>query len=607
MANEVLLTSESLSKAFGTQRLFDDLGFCLFEGDRVGLVGPNGAGKSTLLKILAGLETPDRGRVAVRRGVRVGYVPQDPIFATDQSVEEVVYRRLSEDSEPPLEDHECHHRAAVALSKSGFDDPNAASETLSGGWRKRLAIARELAAEPDILLLDEPTNHLDVESILWLEGLLNQEAKAFVTVSHDRVFLQRVARRMLEVNRIYPKGLLEVDGSYADYLEAREQVIEQQASDRATLANLVKREVEWLRRGPKARTTKSKARIDRAATMIEDLAEHQERAQASRASIDFDASGRQSKKLWWGRQLDKSFGDRPLFSHLDLLLSPGDRLGILGSNGSGKTSLLRLITGDLEPDEGTIQRAPGLRTVYFEQNRASLDPASTLRRALAPTGDTVVFRDAPLHVASWARRFLFRDDQLNSPVESLSGGEKARVVLARMMLQPADLLVLDEPTNDLDIPTLDVLESALVDFPGALVLVTHDRYLLDRVSTQILALDGQGAAAYFADSAQWEGHLEAREREAARKNRASRQKEAPAPVATKRQRRSYLQQREWDSMEARVLEAEAKLESSLCATEDPSIATDSEALQARFKALATAQEQVDALYARWAELEALVD
>ena len=603
MAKNVLLTSENLSKSFGSQALFDSLSFSLFEGDRVGLVGPNGAGKSTLLEILSGVQTADSGSVSIRRGVRVGFVPQDPIFATGQTVAQVVSARL--EGQPDLEDHERRHRTAVALGQAGFRDDETRTEVLSGGWRKRLAIARELAFEPDILLLDEPTNHLDLRSILWLEGLLTQKSKAFVAVSHDRVFLQRMARRIVELNSAYADGLLVSDGSYADYLEARERQFDHQASARATLANLVKTEVEWLRRGPKARTTKSKARIETATAMIGELADHDARARSSRASIDFDASGRRSKRLWIGRGLSKAFDGKSLVDGLDLLLTPGDRLGVLGSNGAGKTTLLRLIVGELEPDEGTVQRAPNLRTVYFEQNRAGLDPTSTLRRALAPTGDTVVFRDRPIHVAAWARRFLFRNDQLETPVEALSGGERARVVLARMMLQPADLLVLDEPTNDLDIPTLDVLEAALSEFPGALVLVTHDRYLLDRVSTRLLALDGSGRATFFADSYQWEASLKTAEKRERRKTKAARERVVIEPKETKPRRRTYHEQQEWDSMEPRVLDAEAELDRLVIAAEDPAVASDSLALQERATAVAEARARVDGLYARWAELEEL--
>jgi len=586
----VLLTAERLTKSYTSRPLFNDLSFSLFEGDHVGLVGPNGSGKSTLLKIIAGAEEPDSGNRAVRKGVRIGYVPQDPVFAHGKTIEEVLLEALENDH--LLDDYDKQSRIAIALCKSGFMDRTQDTATLSGGWRKRLAIARELAREPDVLLLDEPTNHLDVDAILWLEGLLKSEPKAFVVVSHDRYFLENIAKRMLELNRVYADGLLQVNGNYSTFLERRDELLRNEAAYQETLANLVRREVEWLRRGPKARTTKAKSRIQNAERLIDEQSEAKSRLSGGTAKIDFTASERKTKRLWLARGLRKQMGDRPLIDDLDILLTPGTRLGILGPNGSGKTTLLRLITGELQPDAGTIEKADWLRIVYFEQNRESLDPTLTLKRALAPEGDQVVYRERPLHVASWARRFLFRPEQLETSVSKLSGGEKARIVLARLMLQPADLLVLDEPTNDLDISTLEVLEDSLLDFPGALVLVTHDRYLIDRVSTSILALDGRGGAEYFADYGQWESNrprVSASPRE--------------TPIAKPRARRlSYKEQREWDAMESTLHAAEEQLVAARAAAEDPAVAADAAILQQRFEALGIAQAEVDRLYARWSEL-----
>jgi len=588
----VLLTAESLTKSFGARPLFENLSFTLFEGDHVGLVGPNGSGKSTLLKILAGVDDADSGTRALRKGVRIGYVPQDPVFTPGLTVEDVLLDAIANDH--TLDDYERTGRVAVALGKSGFNDRTLQTDILSGGWRKRLAIARELVREPDVLLLDEPTNHLDVEAILWLEALLRSEPEAFIVVSHDRYFLDNIAKRMLELNRVYPDGLFQSDGSYTDFLEKRDELLRNETAYQETLANLVRREVEWLRRGPKARTTKSKARIQSAGKLMDELGESRSRtATQSGAKIDFTASERKTKRLWSAKDLRRG----ELFRDLDILLKPGTRLGVLGPNGSGKTTLLRTIIGELQPDEGTIERADQLRVVYFEQNRQSLDPSLTLKRSLAPEGDSVLYRDRSIHVASWAKRFLFRTEQLETAVSRLSGGEKARIVLARLMLQPADLLVLDEPTNDLDIPTLDVLEESLLEFPGALVLVTHDRYLLDRVSTQILALDGKGSAQYFADYSQWETQRDD-------KKPGERQARAPVPPLETKKRLGYLEQREFDSMEATVLAAEGKLEEAKSRAHDPSIAADAIALQQRFTELDEAQKEVDRLYARWAELEA---
>jgi ATP-binding cassette subfamily F protein uup len=600
----LLLACEGVAKQFGARPLFQGLSFGLAEGDRVGLVGPNGSGKTTLLRILAGLEEPDAGTRSLRKGVRVGYVAQDPGLDAGASAEAAVVAALGD---LPLEPFERHARAARALGRLGFTDREQEVATLSGGWRKRLALARELAREPDVLLLDEPTNHLDLEGILELEALLASEPRAFVVVSHDRWFLENVARRMLELDRVYPEGLLAVDGRYSDLLERRDEVRRNQAEYQETLANRARREVEWLRRGPKARTTKAKARVDGAHRLLGELAEVRARtAEPGAVGLELAGSGRRTKRLLEARGLAKSFGGRRVLAGVELRLGPGTRLGVLGPNGSGKTTLLAILAGTLEPDAGEIERAEALRTVLFEQSRESLDVSTSLRRALAPEGDAVVYQGRELHVAAWAKRFLFRPDQLDTPVERLSGGERARILMARLMLRPADLLILDEPTNDLDIPSLEVLEESLLEFPGALVLVTHDRYLLDRVSTAILALDGRGAGHLFADLAQWREAREAAAAAAPERTPAPRSRPGAAPARPGSARKlGYREQREWEAIEASIVAAEEALEARRRSAEDPAIVSDAAALTERYAALAAARAEVDRLYARWAELEAL--
>ena len=577
----ILLGARGLSKAYGDRELFRGVSFTIGEGDRIGLVGPNGAGKSTLLRILAEEEHADSGDTTRRKGLRVGYVPQHPVFGDGITVAQAL-------------PHVDPLRAAEVLAKTGFTNPEEPAATLSGGWRTRLAIACALVGEPDVLLLDEPTNHLDVESIVWLEQMLASEPEAFVVVSHDRYFLENVATRMLDLDKVYPEGILEVDGTYSELLEARDAALANQASYQESLANRVRNEIEWLKRGPKARRTKAKARITAAEQSIDELQAGRERMRTATVGIELAGSGRKTKRLWSCKGLTKRFGDRPIVEALDLLLVPGRRLGVLGPNGSGKTTLLRMIVGDLAPDAGTIETAEGLRVAYFDQNRRGIDPTVSLRRALAPDGDLVVHGDRPVHVASWAKRFLFRTEQLDTPVSRLSGGERARIVLARLMLQPADLLVLDEPTNDLDIGTLEVLEETLLEFPGALVLVTHDRFLTERVATEIVALVGGGTLERFADTSQW---LEFRKRATAPA------KATPAPVRPATRKLHYQEQRELETIEARILDAEAALESARARADDPAIATNAAELQARALAVEGAQGEVDRLYARWAELE----
>ena len=357
---------------------------------------------------------------------------------------------------------------------------------------------------PDILFLDEPTNHLDIDGILWLEKLLQTAPFACVVVSHDRFFLENVVNDMAELNRIYPEGLFRVEGNYSRFLEKKEEFLEAQSRQQEALANRVRREVEWLRRRPKARTGKSRARIDEAGRMMAELADVSARNATGTAQVDFTASDRRTKRLIAAEGIAKQMAGRTLFGDLSFVLRPGTRLGLLGLNGTGKTTLLRILNGEIGPDAGSIERADALRIVYFDQGREQLDLSQPLRDGLGARGDFVIFRDRPIHVAGWAKRFLFGAEQIDRPMASLSGGEQARVLIARLMLQPADVLLLDEPTNDLDIPTLEVLEENLSEFPGALVLVTHDRFLLDRVSNALLGLDGQGGATFYADYWQWE-------------------------------------------------------------------------------------------------------
>ena len=605
MAPNILLSCESISKSYGVRALFSNLTLALCEGDHVGLIGPNGSGKSTLLKILAGLESPDQGTRTVRGHTRVGYVPQEPSFPAGSSIEHVLQQTLTDAGRDP---HEEGGLIARALSIGTFPDPEHSVDTLSGGWRKRLAITQALLLEPDVLLMDEPTNHLDVEGILWLERLLKNRAKAFLVISHDRRFLESIATRMVELNRCYPEGRFEAKGRYSDFLEQRDAALQVQADYQSSLANRVRREVEWLRRGPKARTTKAKGRIQSAGKLIEELDQVESRAAQSSIGIDFSASGRKSKQLLVAKDVTKRFNEKPVVTNLDLLLGPGQRLGLLGPNGSGKTTLLRLLAGTLEPDAGTIVRAEGLRIVSFEQHRESLDQAAPLRRALAPSGDAVVYQGRSVHLASWAKRFLFRPEQLDLPVSRLSGGEQARLLIAQLMLQPADLLILDEPTNDLDIPTLDVLEDSLLEFPGALVLVTHDRWLLDRVSTILLALDGTGRLEWFADYAQWES---AQERAAGgqsdstndQANSAGPDGGASTSPARKAKKLSYREQKEWGMIEESILKAEEQVAACQASMHDPAVVSDAAALQDRSQALVDAQAEVERLYARWAELD----
>jgi ATP-binding cassette subfamily F protein uup len=594
-----IINVQGISKAFGANPLFQNVSFTVTEGDRIGLIGPNGSGKSTLLRILAGDEDPDSGEVAFRKRLRVSYVEQDSKFKSGATVRSVV-----EDAMDRGKVHSTDRgtRFAETLGRAGFEDLDVEATALSGGWQKRLAIVEALVQAPDIVLLDEPTNHLDLAGIEWLEDLLAQAAFASVIVSHDRYFLENIATDMAELSRVYPDGILRVGGNYSTFLEKKEEFLHAQSKRQEALENLVHNEIEWLRRGAKARTRKSKARIGKANELMGDLADLNARTRTSTAQIDFSASDRKTKRLIELEDVAYEIENRTLFGTLNFILTAGMRVGLVGPNGSGKTTLLRLLRGELIPTRGEIRRAEWLRIVYFDQTR-ELDSNVTLRRALASEGDSVTYQDRVIHVASWAARFLFTGEQLNQPVERLSGGERARVLIAQLMLQPADVLLLDEPTNDLDIPTLEILEESLLEFRGSLVLVTHDRYTLDRVSTIVLGLDGRGGAESFADYSQWEvWQAESKQSAKTTARLAPRAaiSEAASPAKSKL---SYLEAREYATIEQRVADAEHVLEAKRVQLEDPAIASDGPRLLAAHTEMEAAQNSVDELYARWSELE----
>jgi ATP-binding cassette subfamily F protein uup len=595
-----IINAQGISKAFGASPLFQDVSFTVSEGDRIGLIGPNGSGKSTLLRMLAGDMEPDSGEIAKRKRGRLSYVEQDSKFKPGATVRSVIENALERAAVPPTERGT---RFAETLGRAGFEDLEADATALSGGWQKRLAIVEALVQSPDILLLDEPTNHLDLGGIEWLETLLENAAFACVVVSHDRYFLENVATEMAELSRVYPDGLLRTRGKYSEFLEKKEEFLHAQSKRHEALENLVHNEIEWLRRGAKARTRKSKARIGKANELMGELADLNARTRTATAQIDFSATDRKTKRLIELDDIAYAIGDRTLFEGLNFILTAGARVGLVGPNASGKTTLLRLLRGELTATSGQIRRAEWLRIVYFDQSR-QLDPTVTLRRALAPEGDSVVYQDRVIHVASWAAKFLFTGEQLNQPVDRLSGGERARVLIAQLMLQPADILLLDEPTNDLDIPTLEILEESLLEFRGSLVLVTHDRYMLDRVSTIVLGLDGQGSAESFADYSQWESWQADRKRlakaGASPVPRTAASAELP-PVPAKK-KLSYLEGREYAVIEQRVADAEQLLQIKRDQLEDPAIASDGPRLLSAHAEMEAAQKKLDALYARWAEL-----
>ncbi len=590
-----LITAHSLSKSYGTQGLFNDISFTFCSGDRIGLIGPNGAGKSTLLKILMGFEKPDEGHTSRRQNLRIGYAGQFPEFPELPVEEVLIQHNLNRD------EFEAQTRARILLGKAQFKDFTQNAATLSGGWKKRLDILRALMDEPDILLLDEPTNHLDLEGIVWLEKFLSKEKITYAIVSHDRYFLKNVANKFIELNKCYPQGLFISEGDLNTFIERKELFLQAQAQHQQGLSSQVRDEIDWLRRSPKARTTKSQARIDKAYQLMDELSEIKQRNKVIKVDIDFSASERETKKLLTSKNLTKSLGGKELFKGIDLTLSPGSRLGIVGNNGTGKTTLLKVLAGEISHDAGTVKYADDLRLVYFDQHREHIPSDISLRRALAPNSDTVHYRGQDIHVNGWAKKFLFSPDRLELPVKCLSGGERARILIAKLMLEPADILFLDEPTNDLDIPTLEVIEANLKEFAGAIVLISHDRCLMERVCTQLLSLEGEKGAHFYADYSQWESSL-------ARSYTESKKTAPPKPqltAASKPKKLSYKEQKELDGMEQSIASAEEQISSFQKKLDDPITHSDAQKSLECYQHLAEAQKALELLFERWAFLENL--
>jgi ATP-binding cassette subfamily F protein uup len=595
-----LIYAQKIQKSFGAKRLFHGVSFGISDGERVGVVGPNGSGKSTLLKILAGLESPDEGTVTRRQRLRVAYVSQDTPISSELTVGEILHESASQAGLPK---GEAEIRVYEVVGRVGFSDVSQRVEVLSGGWRKRLAIACAIVQDPDVILLDEPTNHMDAEGLLWLEQVLLQASWAWVLVSHDRWFLEQTTNKMAELNSRYEDGILAFPGTYTSFLEKREAFQHSQEQQAQALAGKVRREEAWLRQGAKARTTKAKYRVESAQALQEELAETSTRLRQQDVGIDFVASGRKTKQLIEVAGLSKSFGSRRLLHNLELMISPGKAIGIVGHNGSGKSTLLKLLAKELEADEGIVKYADKLQMVYFDQQRELLDPKMTLRRTLSDTGHTVTYRGQTIHLVGWAKRFCFQPEQLDLPVERLSGGEQARAVMARFMLQPADVLIVDEPTNDLDIPTREILEESFKEFSGALLLVTHDRFMLEKVCKEFVGLDGRGGHGHFATYGQWESWLSRQQQGDNQESNGSRSRKGAAR-GTKPKKLSFKEQQEFEGMEKRIFEAERARDACRAKVEEPVVASDHLRLQEAYDNLKEAERAVERLFARWAELEA---
>ena len=593
----LVFSLKNVSKTYGDDTLFHDLSIDFKLNEQLGLIGMNGSGKSTFLKLIANITQPDTGEFIAKTGLRVIYLPQEDQLNPDQTVEQILYDSIKDS---PFDEKERHKIVQTSLGKGGFTDANLLSKNLSGGWVKRLTITRALCCQPDILLLDEPTNHLDINGILWLEEILKTAGFSFIVVSHDRAFLENICSNVMEIGKYYPSGYFKIQGQYKKFEKERRKFLEAQQKQQASLSSKMRREEEWLRQGAKARSTKAKYRIEQAQDLRMELYALKDRNKnTATMDIDFQATGRQTKKLLRAHDLSKEINGKKLFSDITFEIGPGFCLGIVGENGSGKSTLLSILEQKTLPDKGRVKWAENLKISIFDQNRSTLNPLLTLKEALNPGGgDSVNYNGRSIHIVTWAKRFLFMPDQLDMPVKRLSGGEKARIILANIMLAPCDLLLLDEPTNDLDILSLEVLEDSIQQFPGAVIIVSHDRYLMDRVCHKILYLDPNAEARFFKDFHQIMTYRQTLGEKPKKIKKSAENKKQPFKTF------SYKDKYELDHIEEKILAAEAEIKSLSDKIQQPEIIRNPEEMKTCCSLLEQSQKQAQSLYERWEDLEA---
>ncbi|MEW5791373.1 MAG: ATP-binding cassette domain-containing protein [Pseudomonadota bacterium] len=630
-----LITLEKASLAYGHWALLDQAEFSLEPGERVGLIGRNGAGKSSLLQVLAGLQPLDAGLARRDNAVRLAYVPQEPPLDLEHSVFEAVAEGLGPLRQTLLEYHAVTHalsepgaeveqllqrlqrlqgrldaengwavqnRVETVISRLELPADKRVAE-LSGGWRKRVALAQALVAEPDVLLLDEPTNHLDLPAIEWLEGFLKEFPGSVLLITHDRRFLDNVATRIVELDR----GVLtSFPGSFADYQRKKAELLAVEATQNALFDKFLAQEEAWIRQGIQARRTRNEGRVRRLEQLRRERVQRRERL--GNVNLQLDTGERSGQLVAELSHVRKSFGDKVVIRDFSTRIMRGDRIGLIGPNGAGKTTLLKLILGELQPDGGSIRLGTRLQVAYFDQLREQLDPEATLIDTVSPGSDFVEIGGERRHVIGYLGEFLFPPERARAPVKTLSGGERNRLLLARLFTQPANVLVLDEPTNDLDLETLELLEGLLAEYEGTLFLVSHDRQFLENVVTQIIAFEGDGVLTEYAG-----GYDDWARAQAARA--AAAPKAAPPPAASKpapaaagsggKPKLSFKEKRELDELPGRIEALEARQHEIAGQLADPALYRSApERAQALQQEAAALGQDLERAYARWEELEA---
>jgi len=600
----VLLRFDDVSLAFGSRPLLDHVSLLVDEGERVCLVGRNGEGKSSLLRLVAGLATPDDGSVWSRPGARIAMLAQDLDAVADACVRDIVEGGLPAGAG---ELWETTPRVDAVMSRLGLDG-TAQFASLSGGWRRRVLLGRALVGDPDVLLLDEPTNHLDIAAIEWLEGTMLSFRGALLFVSHDRAFVNRLATRVVELDRGH---LSSWPGNYDEFVARKTLQLENEAKANAEFDRKLAEEEVWIRKGVEARRTRNEGRVRALMAMRSERRARRERI--GRAEFAVAEAAESGKRVFEAQRVGVSFDDHVVIRDLDLKIQRGDRVGIVGPNGAGKSTLLKLLLGELEPSTGKVIRGTRLEAAYYDQQRARLDLSASVQDNVNDGNTFVPIGGENRHVSGYLRDFLFRPDQLRTPASALSGGERNRLLLAKLFARPANLLVLDEPTNDLDLDTLELLEERVADFDGTLLLVSHDRAFLDRVVTSLLVLEGDGHVQEFiggwSDYAIWRRERQRttvppRETASSRESAVAARTKESAPLRSRRL--SFKEQREFDSLPATIESLEtdkAELERMVA---DPAFYQRSQdEVRGALTRLQHLGTEIDAAYARWAELEAL--
>lgn len=593
----MLIQCQELSKTYGSSPLFSNLSLVIDKGDKFGLLGANGSGKSTLLNILRQELSPDEGKVIKSRNLRIGFSSQDSHFHSEDSIltaAEKVAKKIG------IAPHSIPTETSIALSLAGFSDFDQTIATLSGGWKKRLTIACATMGEPNILFLDEPTNHLDWDGILWLESFLKNKVPSWVMISHDRYLTNQTVNKILDIDSLYENKYRIYDSNYNKFVDQKNKFKIELSKQHESLKNKLRREDAWLNSGVKARTTKSKYRSDEAVKLKEIVNQSKQRLSNEDSQIEFDFSQRKTKKLIEIKNLSFSFENKQIISKLDLTISSQKRIGILGDNGVGKSCFFKLLNEELRPSEGSIIKAPELKIVYFDQSREGLKESNLLKTELCEHGDYVTYKNSSLHIASWGKKFGFTAEHLSKPVSKLSGGQRAKVLIAKLMLKKADILLLDEPTNDLDTNTIEILEEALLNFEGSILIISHDRYLLEKMCHTFLGFSqSRKNLLQYASPSQWIAEKEpSHEKKTTKKTSLPDKNEIKSP-----KKLSYNEQHELKNIEAKIIEAEEKMSNLENDLENAQQSYTSQQIEPIYLEFDKVTKEVENLYKRWNELE----